>query len=291
FDRNLFNHFVIVLAYYLIYKIAENYDLTYFLLVFIFTYIFFVLKDSGFGNSLTVWTYIQSLFIATSFISFPFYQKIMGTLLAYLEAQLILYLCFYLIPSPTAYVADKKIEAIKQLTLSAWFNPTRPAVQLAIRGAVTAGLLYFICVTIVTNDIKPNWAVIVAISCLFKDDDVASNRSMISCAIGTFLSWPISIMLIKAFSHNPQAGVVLLWLNLILGLIFLFEYNLSKTYRPQILGVMFMTLALTCVYIALDLNSNYYLHLKMTNNIIGLGWAFLVLKAWQGVKLIKATIS
>lgn len=284
FDINLLNHLIIVAAYYFLFVIFSDFQLIYFCLIFIFTYIFFILKDNEFAQSVTLWTYIQALMIATSFIKFPFSYKIAATMLAYIESQAIIYLCFKIFPSHVEYVQESFILNFDNLKNINWFDYRNKTVHLAIRGALVASILYIICVNMVANDLKPNWAVVVAISCLMRNDDEGSKRSMISCAVGSLLGWGISIILIKYLGSNTHAAGVIAWITLILGIIFIFEFSISKTYTTQILSITCLIIALSCMYIILELDSTFYLHLKIINNIIGVVGTLIALEIWIKLK-------
>ena len=280
FDLNLFNHLSIVLIYYLLYLVSMHFRLTYFCLIFLFTYFFYIMKDSGFGQSVNLWTYIQSLMVATSFTRFPFHYKILATLWAYAEAQILLYVCFKLFPSGNQYIREKFIFQLKHLRQVTWFNLYNPTVWLAIRGALTAAILYIVCVSFVFNDSKPNWAVIVAVSCLMRNDDAGSKRSMISCTIGSILGTIISLIIIRYLPAHSEISVAISWISIILGLIFIFEYNILKTYPPQIMSVTLFIVALVTLSIIPDFNSNQYLHLRIINNFIGLIGTAISLLIW-----------
>ncbi|MBP9742492.1 MAG: hypothetical protein KBD37_03945 [Burkholderiales bacterium] len=287
YDINLLNHLVIIAIYYFLYALLNDFHFTYFCLIFVFTYIFFILKDNGFGQSVTLWTYIQALMIATSFIEFPFSHKIAATMLAYIETQIVVYACFKLFPSNVEYMKEAFILNFDKLRQINWFNyQNNIPVKLAIRGSLSAGILYIICVSMVTNDLKPNWAAVVAVSCLMRDDDDGSKRSMISCAVGSLIGWGVSIIMIQYLAIDIRTAAIIAWITLILGLIFIFEFSISKTYLTQILSIVFLIISLSAMYIILKLDSKFYLHLKIINNIIGVVGTLIALEIW--VKLKKS---
>lgn len=292
FDVNLTNHLIIVLGYYILYSVLSRHQVSYFCLIFIFTYIFYILKDSGFTSSVSLWTYIQSLMIATSLTNFPFELKLISTIFAYTESLLILFICFKLFPSNIDYVPEKFILDFKYLKSLVWFDFKSLTVKLAIRGAIVASAIYIVCVILIYNDPKPNWAVIVAVSCLMRDDDSGGKRSMISCAIGSLLGWIISILIIKYVAGNIELAATISWISTILGLIFIFEFSMSKTMLTQILSIVSLLVAITALYIALSNNSEFYLHLKIMNNMIGIVGTLISLEAWIKLKkYLNKTIS
>ena len=284
FDQSLFNHLVIIVVYYFIAALLINHHLAYFALVFIFTYVFFILKDTGYDKSMTLWTYTQALVVATTFTDFPFNQKILATLIAFIEAQLILNLCFKLMPSRIKHIPEKSIFLIYKMSFFDWINIKQSYVQLAMRGTFTAGTIYILCSTIIPNDIKPNWAAISAIGCLLRNDDIASINSMISTGIGSFFGWLSSIFIIHYFATNVRFNVGLLWISLLLGFIFVFEFRRTQKRIAQVLGVTFFLMTITSMALIFDIDSKLYLNLKIFNTIIGVIGAFIALKIWRKIQ-------
>ncbi len=285
FDRNIFNHFIMVVVYYTISELTSGYHFAYFILIFIFTYVFFILKDSGYDKSVTIWTYVQCLAVATTLTQLPFQTKIVATIISYIEAQVVLYISFRVFPSGINYVRENYIFNFKHGRIKEWYAINSEKVKLAIRGTLTAGILYIICVTLVSNDLKPNWAVVVAIGCILKNDDVASKRTIISGVIGTFVGLLASSLIIKYNSiHYHNLMVLLLWVSLVISIICMFEYRITFSSRPQILGIVAVTVALTCLYIILDLNSTLYLELRIINNYLGIGGALIAYIIWRSIK-------
>lgn len=282
FDINIFNHFVVVIIYYIVSHLSAGYHFTYFGLIFIFTYVFFILKDSGYDKSLTIWTYVQCLAVATTLTELPFHIKITATIISYVESQLVIYIAFRLFPSGVDYVKENNIINLKQVRLIEWYSLHLEKVKLAIRGAMTAGVLYIICVTLVSNDLKPNWAVVVAIGCILKNDDAGSKRTIITGIIGTFIGLLVSSLVIKYNNisyHNLV--VLLLWISLVISIICMFEYRITLSPRPQILGIVAVTVALTCLYLILDQNGKFFLELRVINNYLGIGAALIAYVVWK----------
>ena len=281
FDQSLFNHLIVIVVYYFIAALLFSHHVAYFALIFIFTYVFFILKDSGFDKSMTLWTYIQALVVATTFTDFPFSQKILATIIAYIEAQLILNIFFKFMPSRIKYIPEKSIFSIWKMKLSDWTSIYNSNVQLALRGSIIAGMIYILCSTIIPNDMKPNWAAISAVSCLLRNDDIASINSMVSTGIGSFLGWISSLFIIHFFEHEVELNLALLWVSLLLGLICIFEFRRTQNRIAQILSVMFFLMTVTCMALIFDTGGKLYLNLKIFNTIIGVIGAFIALKIWR----------
>lgn len=279
-DRNLVNHLLVVLIYYAFSHICLEFNFAYFVLVFIFTYVFFILKDSGYDKSLTTWTYVQCLAFATTLVNMAFSVKIYATLLGWLEAQLLLFLSFKLFPTINTYVAEKWIYNLNHIKLNEWINTSYEKVQLAIRGSLTAGVLYLVCVLVVLGDIKPNWSVIAAVACLFKNDDAGSRRTIISFTVGTLVGFVLSWLIIKFHVNHHEIMLILLWVSLLVTIICIFEYKITLSIKPQVIGVIAVTITLTTLYLVLDLNGKFYLELRAINNFMGILAAFLAYVIW-----------
>ena len=70
-DRNLLNHLLVVILYYIFSDISFNFHLAYFGLIFIFTYVFFILKDSVSASVSTRVISVSSVLEATcAFLEF-----------------------------------------------------------------------------------------------------------------------------------------------------------------------------------------------------------------------------
>lgn len=279
FDRNIFNHFVSVMCYYLLSMLIGNHREVYVFLVFGFTYVFFILRNNGYNKSLNLWMYIQALLIGSTFTSYPFQYKIYATVIAYIEAQLILYLAFRIKSNDLPYEAESRYLDVIKLPIVTWCDSRRPEVILAIRGALTAAVLYSLCVSF--DDIKPNWAVVTAVSCLQRDDYVASLRAIKGVAIGTIIGWPISYAVIYWFDGYPEISTIALWTFMLVALTCSFELSLKPKLILQIASALCFLLAATCVSISLQVQEQQYLSLKVLNSLIGVSIAYLVLQLWQ----------
>ncbi|MFN8769537.1 MAG: FUSC family protein [Neisseriaceae bacterium] len=288
-DRNLVNHLITVLLYYIFSHICLEFDFVYFILIFVFTYIFFILKDSGYDKSLTTWTYIQCLLFATTLTHMTFSTKFYSTIVGWIETQLTLWLSFKLFPSSEQYILEKWIYNLKHIKLKEWVSLSYVKVQLAVRGALTAGILYLVCVLVV-KDIKPNWSVIAAVACLLKDDDVGSKRTIISFILGTLIGFLISWLIIYLNFRHDELIMMFLWINMIIAVICIFEYKITLSIKAQIIGIAAVTISLTCLYLALNLNGHFYLVLRATNNIMGIIAALLAYILWILYKKFKRGI-
>ena len=280
-NHNLLNHLIIVVSYYILGGMIVDFDYVYFILVFLFTYAFFIVKESGYDKSLNLWTYIQCLAFPTTLLEMPIAIKIYSTFIAYLEVQLVLWLSFKVFPSPELYVQEHRIYNFNYIRLLNWFTLKDDKVKLAIRGAVTAGLLYLICVVFVAKDVKPNWAVIAAVSCLLKDNSISSKRTIIGIMFGSIIGFELSWIVIKGNTFYSSFTIFILWITLIIAAICIFEYKRTLSVIPQIIGMTAVMVCFTCMYLVLELNSRFYLDLRLINNIIGLIGASIAYFIWM----------
>ena len=280
FDRNILNHFITVISFYfLTYLIGDN-DSLYIILIFTFTYFYFILKDNGFNKSNQLWMYIQALLIGTTFVSFPFSEKIYATVIGYIEAQLILNLAFTFFSNNEQHEAEKKYFDAFKISWQDWFDINHnPSVKLAIRGAVTAMLLYGACSNF--HDIKPNWAVATAISCLQRDDNDGSMRAIKGITAGSLIGWPLEVGIISILGHHDILATLLLWGFMIVALALSLEQLKSPTLSRQIAITIFFLITTTCLAIGMQSSSYTYLHLKIINSVIGAGGAFIMLNIWK----------
>ena len=288
FDRNIQNHFITIICFYSVAHLIGNNDYAYLILVFAFTYFYFILRYNGYNKSNQIWVYIQALLIGTTFINFPFYEKIGATILGYVEAQLILNLSFWFFANNLAYEIEKKYLEVFKMSVQDWFDVHKPAVKLAIRGSVTASVLYAMC--LVFHDIKPNWAVVVAVSCLQRDDNPASIRAIKGIAIGSIIGWPLSYAVTAIFSNHLIMATVVLWVMLLAAVIVSFEQITKPTLIKQIIITILFLIITTCIAIGLDVSNYNYVHLKIINSLIGAFVAFIVVLLWQAPKIIRNSI-
>ena len=285
FDRNIFNHFISIIAYYILAFAFDKHNLLYLCLVFVFTYYYFILKDQGYNKSMQLWMYVQALLIGTTFPTYPLWEKIAATLCGYLEAQLILNLAFAVLSSPNAHSRENKYIEIFNLNYRDWLDIRKPHVQLAIRGALTAVILYSICLSF--HDIKPNWAVVAAIACLQRDDYQASLMAIKGLSLGTLLAWPLAALLICFAGNNLELVTAILWLSLLIGLTLSIEIILKPNLIFRILSSAAMLIAITCVALALKTNSYTYLNLKVLNSMLGCVVAIIILSLWEKIKYLN----
>ncbi len=282
FDQNIFNHFMVVMGFYLVSLIIGENDFLYFGLIFIFTYCFYILKECGYEKSINIWTYVQALLIGTTFITFPFKYKILATIIGYFEAQIILNLCFIIFKNNEEHLTEPSFIEIKNISLSEWFNINKPQVRLAIRGSITAGLLYAICANF--HDIRPNWAVVTAVSALLRDDKSASLRVIKGVTIGSLVGWPLAVALVILLGTSSEAAIFCLWLSLILALVLSFELKTNPSLNKQIASSIVFLFSIVCFSVALKNFAYPYLHLKVINSLIGDAVALIVLIAWEESK-------
>ncbi len=283
FDRNILNHFISVMIFYLVSMSIEGNHLLYICLIFIFTYLFFILKDNGYHKSANLWMYLQALLIGTTFTNYPFYLKIIATAIAYIEAQVILNLAFKLLNTTAQHQAEMRYHRVLKIPLKTWFDLHRPEVRLAIRGSITAALLYALCSKF--NDIKPNWAVVSAIACLQRDDFTASLRAIKGVAIGSIVAWPLASLLVYGLNGHQDISAILIWVFLLISLICSFEIGIKPRLHLQIISSGLMILAITGVATALETNNSYaYLSLKVMNSLTGISVAYLALLLWDKSK-------
>lgn len=278
-DRNILNHFFSVMCYYLISVFVENIPALYLCLVFVFTYFYFILKDNGYNRSLHLWMYIQALLIGTTFTDYPFEYKILATILGYIEAQLLLNLVFKFMSNNETHEAESDYLNIFKIPITTWFDGSKAEVKLAIRGAFTAAITYAICSNF--HDIKPNWAVVAAISCLQRDDYEASIRSIKAIAIGSLTGWPIAMVLIFICGNHSEIGTAMIWIFMLSGLVCSFELIIRPNLYLQIFSALTFLLAISAVAIALKIDSYNYLNLKVINSLIGVVISLIVLFIWD----------
>jgi hypothetical protein len=279
-DNNLAHHMLFIILFYFLSAISIKFPASYLILIVIFTYIFYILKDSGYDKSLTLWTLVQAIMFLSSTNQLSFSYKFLGTTLAFFEAQIAIFICFYLFPSNIEYIAEPRVLDIKKIPLREWINPKYEKVRLALRGTLVAGILYLICISYVSDDARPNWAVITALSALLRNDDEGGWHTIISGIIGSIFGFTMAFIVIKLDMYAPALIPFILWISLLTALILMFEYTISKTYLTQILGISFTIVATISSYAVLDLNSKFFLHLRLINNILGITFAFIALTIW-----------
>lgn len=282
FDRNILNHFISVMIFYLASMLIGSNHLLYICLIFIFTYSFFILKDNGYHKSANLWMYLQALLIGTTFTNYAFYLKIIATAIAYIEAQVILNLAFKFLNTTAQHQAEMRYHKVLKIPVKTWFNIQRPEVRLAIRGSITAALLYMLCSKF--NDVKPNWAVVSAIACLQRNDFNASLRAIKGVAIGSISAWPLATLLVYGLNGHQDISGILVWIFLLISLICSFEISIKPRLHLQVISSGLMILAVTCVSTALENGSSYlYLSLKVMNSLSGVSAAYLVLLIWNKI--------
>ena len=263
-------------------SIALLNHIAYVCLIFTFTYIYFILKDNGFSKSFQVWMYIQALLIGTTFINFSFQEKIFATTVGYLEGQLILHLAFFIFKNKNAHEKESSYKDIITIPIKNWFSLNNKTVLLALRGSISAAVLYAICILI--NDLKPNWAVVVLVSSLQRDDSVASMRVIKGTAIGSIIGWPISIAVLAILSNNPSICPIVLWLLVVLAFMFSLEQVKTPTLTRQVILTILFLVIVTCIVISINAASYTYVHSKIFNSLAGAFAAFCVLLSWDKCK-------
>lgn len=287
FDRNIFNHFLIVMIYYFLSLLIRDHGLPYLFLIFIFTYCFYILKDNGYTKSINLWTYIQALLIGTTLISYPFEDKIIASIVGYFEAQILLNFSFLFFKNSQNHYLEPKFSQMLQIPLKKWLSIGEAPVRLAIRGSLTAVILYYICAS--RHDIRPNWAVVTAISALLRDDKAASLRVIKGVSIGSLAGWPIAILMIYLVGNNHELATILVWLSLILALALSFELMTNPNLGKQIISSMIFLFSVVSVSLAMGSYDRYtYLHLKVANSLIGEAVALIVLAIWEQSKKIAS---
>jgi hypothetical protein len=279
-DVNLLNHFLVVFLYYLVATVALKVEAGYLVVLFLFTYMFFIFKDSGFDKSINMWVYIQCLAFPTTLTNLSVSAKLLATVVGYLEAQLVVYIFFKLFPSIALYKKESYLLSYKNLRQLGWFKWQQIKVKLALRGSIVAAILYIVCL-LNTRDIKPNWAVIAAISCLTRADNLTSRKMIIAILFGTAIGFALSWLMITLNIKNGELLLAILWLILVLVIICVLEYRITESIYTQIIGVSLITVALTCLYFLLDFDSKFYLQLRVVNNLLGIAAAIAAYFIWQ----------
>jgi len=279
-DINLLNHFLFVFAYYICASIALKVELAYLFLLFCFTYAFFIIKDSGFDKSVTMWAYIQCLAFPTTLTDLSPFAKLSGTVIGYIEAQIFIWLAFKIFPVDIAYYKEKFLFSYRHIKRLVWFDWRYTQVKLAWRGGLVAAILYVLCL-LNTRDVKPNWAVIAALSCLTRADNVTSRKMIISILCGTAVGFGLSWLMIEFHIKNSELLFTILWLALVVVLVCVLEYRITESIYTQIIGVSSVTLALTCLYFLLNFDGKFYLQLRAINNLLGIAAAIAAYLIWQ----------
>lgn len=289
FDRNLLNHFLSVMSYYLISLLIGSNHTLYLCLVFCFTYTYFILRGNGYHKSLNLFMYIQALLIGATFIDYPFHDKLLATTFAYLEAQIFLNVAFKFCNPNTLHEAERYYHHVVKIPLKNWLDTRRSEVCLALRGAFTAAILYALCSSF--HDMKPNWAVVAAISCLQRDDFNASLRAIKGVGIGSLLGWPIAALLIYALADHINISTGLLWILMLSAIVCSFELFIQPRLWLQILSSILFLMAMICTGISLQVKGFEYLDLKVINSLIGVGVALISLLLWQKIQKIFTEVS
>lgn len=289
FDRNLNNHFVIVMIFYVLSIPLGKYHETYFILIMAFTYGFFILRNNGFDKSLNVWMFVQALLIGTTLTNYPMENKFLATIIAFLEAQILLNISFKLFPNHTAYVSEPSLISIKNLTVAHWFDHKKLGVQLAIRGSTTATILYAICISI--HDLKPNWAVVAAISCLLRDDKSASLRSIKALFIGVVIGGIIAQLIHPFMLEHHNITVIGIWICMIFALASSLEISIEPNLYLQAISSAAFFIATSLVGISLGITSINLISLRAENTIIGIVTAFIALYFWKKIRELVESVS
>ncbi|MDD3266356.1 MAG: hypothetical protein PHC75_04155 [Burkholderiales bacterium] len=281
FDRNIFNHFVIVMLFYILSIPLGIYHATYFILIMVFTYCFFILRNNGFDKSLNVWMFVQALLIGTTLTDYPMKNKLLATLTAYIEAQILLNISFKLFPNYIAYVSEQSLLSIKNLTIKHWFDHKNPGVQLAIRGSTTATILYAICISI--NDLKPNWAVVAVVSCLLREDNTASIRSIKALLIGVVIGGFIAQTIHPFMLDHHNFTVMGIWICMIIALACSLEISIKPNLYLQATSSGLFLIATSLVGISLGVTNVNFILLRADNTVIGAVAAFFALLFWAKI--------
>lgn len=284
FDQNLLNHFTAVVVFYILSIPLGKYHETYFLLIMIFTYMFFVLRNNGFDKSLNPWMFIQALLIGTTLPDYPMENKIFATAIAYLETQILLNISFKAFPNNLPYIAEANIIKLNKISADNWLNYKNQGIRLAIRGAITATILYAICISI--HDIKPNWAVAAAVSCLIKNDDIASMRTIKALIIGAIAGGIIAQLIHPFMIHHIDITIIGIWLCMILGLACSLENSINPNLYMQAIGGVFLLIATSFVAISLGVNNIDFTLLKVENTLMGAITGLISLHLWKKIKKI-----
>jgi hypothetical protein len=278
-DRNILNHFISVMAYYLISLLIEFNNTLYLCLIFSFTYVYFILRNNGYHKSFNLYMYIQALLIGTTFTSYPFHDKILATIVAYIEAQLILNLAFKFTKVRAVHETELRYHHVFKISAISWLDFQRPEVRLAIRGAFTAAILYALCSSF--HDMKPNWAVVAALSCLQRDDYTASLRAIKGVGIGSLLGWPLAAGLIYILTDHIEISTALIWIFMLSAMVCSFELFIRPRLWLQILNSVLVLISVICVGVSLQIKGLGYLDLKVLNSLIGIVVAMVTLLIWQ----------
>lgn len=282
-DHNILNHFIAIIVFYLFAHLALRHETAYLVLIFVFTYIYFILKDNGFGKTFQLWMYIQALLIGTTFVQFSFQDKIYATVVGFLEAQAILNIAFYIFKNKNLHENDQAFKDMIKIPWQKWFSLKDKTVLLAMRGSISAAVLYATCISV--HDLKPNWAVVVLISSLQRDDYEAGMRVVKGSIMGSLIGWPISIATFVILSHNTTLCAGVLWILLIVAFILSFEQINYPTLPKQVIITIIFLAIITCVVTCLNSGSYSYIHIKILNSIAGAAMAFLILLLWNKIKL------
>lgn len=278
FDRNINNHFIFIMLFYGLAHLILHLHFLYSILIFIFTYIFFILKDNGFNKSFQVWMYIQALLLATTLINFPFAEKLLATGIGFIEAQLLLHIMFYFFKNDHIYQKEPQLKDTLKIILAnlSFKNKT---VRLAVRSAISAACLYSLCICF--GDLKPNWAVVVLVSSLQRDDTFASLRVIKGTIMGSIIGWPISIVLLHLLQNNIGLSAIILWTFIIIAFVTALEHVNNPDLKKQIILTILFLAIITCIELCLTNASYMYVHLKIINSLIGALSALLVLSIWN----------
>lgn len=286
-DNNLIHKMLFIIIFYFLSTISFKIQNSYLILIVIFIYVFYILKSSGYDKSLTLWTLTQTIMFMSSTDQLSLNYKFFGTGIAFFEAQIAIFVCFYFFPSNVEYIVEPTIWDIKKIPLREWINPNYEKVRLAIRGTLAASILYLICTHYINNnDAHPNLAVIMAISALLRNDDDGGWHTIISSIIGSIFGFTMAYIVIKLNTYAHGIIPFILWLSILSALIFIFKYTISKTYLIQILAISFIIVATISAYTVLDQSSNFYLHLRLVNNILGIVLVFITLNLWILIKKV-----
>lgn len=284
---NLLNHFIFVISFFILYKYTMNSLPLYSIQIFIYTFIFFILKLSKYSKSINTWTYTHIFLVNTNFFDVTINIKIIVFCVNFIFLQLVfLILNFILKGEYKKNIDDDFILNYKTLISITWFNIKSINTQLALRGAITATFLFIAGVFLSNDHIRPTWTIIIAIGCLLSDDCVQCDRLIKNISVATILSLMASILLINLFFINKNMQLILSLISLVFSFYYLYLFNEQNKNKYLIINNSLIIICVVLFSKVAVLGFYEVFNLRLMSNILGIVTSITVLEIWKFIKKI-----
>ena len=285
-NNNLFNHFIFVISFFILYKYTSNIIPLYCLQIFIYTFIFFIFKLTKFSKSINTWTYTHLFIIHTSFSNISINEKILLLCLNFLVLQMIFVIINLINRIFINYKVseDEIILNIKVLKCIEWFNIKSINTQLALRGALISTFLFVAGFFLSNNDIRPTWSMIIAVSCLPVDDVLECDQLIKNISVATILSLLFSYIIIHIYFINKDIELFLSLTALVFSFYYLYVFEQYKEHKYLIINNSLIIVSLVLFLSVVMIKFNEIFNLRLMSNLLGIVTSITVLEMWKYVK-------